>query len=367
MNPLGVIDVAVDACANVFDMTIGGGLSDSAPTPSTIIDEGPQRTLRRYRLPSGPPAGAPVLLVPPLAAPASCFDLRAGCSLAEHLVSLGYRTYVVDYGPIAFADRDLGLEHWIDEVIPKAIAAASDDADGRPLHVIGWCLGGIMALLSIAAQPLPVASVELIASPFDFAQVRAATLLRQLAALTGGRLGTALYRTLGIAPAPLVSLGFRATAIDKLIAKPLTLARHIADRDLLAHIEAIDDYMAHMLAYPGRSFGQLYHRFFRVNDLADGCVELEQGRRVDLAAIRSPVLVVAGESDVLAPPPSVLHVTKLLTGAREVEAHTFPGGHLGVLTGRSARDTTWHVLDEFLIRQDTPRRASSVAARAAAG
>jgi polyhydroxyalkanoate synthase subunit PhaC len=309
-----------------------------------------------------------VLLVPPLAAPASCFDLRGGCSVAEHLISLGYRTYVVDYGPISFADRDLGLEHWVDEVIPKAIAAASEDAGGRPLHVIGWCLGGIMALLTAAAaEPLPVASVALIASPFDFAQVRAATLLRQLAALTGGRLGTALYRTLGIAPAPLVSLGFRATAIDKLIAKPLTLARHIADRDLLAHIEAVDEYMANMLAYPGRSFGQLYHRFFRVNDLADGCVELGEGRIVDLAAIRYPVLVVAGTNDVLAPAPAVLHVTKLLTGAREVEAHTLPGGHLGVLTGRSARDTTWRVLDEFLIRQDTPRRASPVAARAAAG
>ena len=30
--------------------------------------------------------------------------------------------------------------------------------------------------------------------------------------------------------------------------------------------------MAGMHAYPGRTMGQLYHRFFRVNDLADGAL-----------------------------------------------------------------------------------------------
>ena len=32
--------------------------------------------------------------------------------------------------------------------------------------------------------------------------------------------------------------------------------------------------MDRMHAYPGRTFGQLYHRFFRTNDLADGRLAL---------------------------------------------------------------------------------------------
>ena len=71
------------------------------------------------------PRAAPVLLVPPLAAPAICFDLRRGCSLAEHLVHAGRRTYLLEYGDIQFADRDLGLEHWIEDVIPAASARAA--------------------------------------------------------------------------------------------------------------------------------------------------------------------------------------------------------------------------------------------------
>ena len=39
----------------------------------------------------------------------------------------------------------------------------------RPVQLVGWCLGGIMALLALAADPaLPVSRVALVASPFDF-------------------------------------------------------------------------------------------------------------------------------------------------------------------------------------------------------
>ena len=69
-----------------------------------------------------------MLLVPPLAAPPTCFDLRRGCSLVEHLAAGGHRVYVVDYGAIGFGDRDLGLEHWICDVLPPAIRAVCEDA-----------------------------------------------------------------------------------------------------------------------------------------------------------------------------------------------------------------------------------------------
>ena len=148
----------IDAAANLWDMSpLGPGLSDRTPTPSSVIDVGPQRTVHRYKLPRSPSAHSPVLLVPPLAAPARCFDLRRGCSVAEHLISLGYPTYLVDYGSIAFSDRQLGLEHWVEDVIPNAVEAVRADAGGDcQVQVVGWCLGGIMSLLSVAGQDLPV-------------------------------------------------------------------------------------------------------------------------------------------------------------------------------------------------------------------
>src|SRR4051794_14541742 len=122
MNLLAPLESAIDAAANAWDMTpLGGGLADMRPTPSVVIDTGPQRTLHRYRLPRAPRAPSPVWDCPPLAAPANCFDVRRRCSVEEHLISLGYPTYLVAYGPISFSDRQLALEHWVEEVLPATI------------------------------------------------------------------------------------------------------------------------------------------------------------------------------------------------------------------------------------------------------
>ena len=357
--PRASLDDVVNAGANAWDMFLGSGVAEMHPTSAAIVDEGPQRTVKRYLRHGWQPShSTPVLLVPPLAAPAWCFDLRRGCSLAEHLLARGYPSYVVDYGPISFSDRALGLEHWVEEVIPNAIDAVIRDSGRDQIQLVGWCLGGIMALLATAARDLPVKSVAMIASPFDFTQVTMAAPIRRLASLTGGAFGTTLYRLLGGAPAPLVSLGFRVTAFDRYLTRPLVLAQHLHDRDWLAHTQAVDEYMANMLAYPGRTFGQLYHQFFRVNELAGGTLALGDGR-IDLASVRVPVLSVGGTSDVLAPLPAVHHVGSLLPNAPDVRLETAPGGHLGVLTGRSSVRSTWIFLDEFLADYDKRRDAAA--------
>src|SRR5689334_11030387 len=134
--PLGVPSAAsfAAAAANVWSRLSDGRLADLRPMQREIIHDGPQTAVYRYLPLAGTPLmQEPVLLVPPLAAPASCFDLRRGCSYVEHLLTGGRPTYLVDYGSIAFADRRLGLEHWIEKVIPDAVDAASRDS-GQPVH-----------------------------------------------------------------------------------------------------------------------------------------------------------------------------------------------------------------------------------------
>ena len=73
-----------------------------------MVHNSAQNTVSRYEPPDGARSERPaMLLVPPLAAPARCFDLRRGCSVAEHLLLRGHPTYIVDYGPIGFDDRQL--------------------------------------------------------------------------------------------------------------------------------------------------------------------------------------------------------------------------------------------------------------------
>ena len=348
-------DQVVSAANNVAHKVFYGGLADLRTMPRTLIDEGTLREVYHYR----PAAkvqeqGDPVLLVTPLAAPALCFDLRRGCSLVEHFVGAGRPTYLVEYGEVSFKNRALGMEHWIDEVVPTAIREVSAHAGGRPVHVIGWSLGGIFALLSAADGPdLPIASVTVVGSPIDVSLVPMVAPLRPLLNFVNGKGPiTRGYQLLGGAPKPLVKWAFQLSSFQKLVTKPIALASHIDDADFLAQVEAVDRFMDNMIAYPGRTFGQLYHRFVKANALVGGTFELDD-RVISLADIKAPVLVFGGATDGIAPVPAVKAVVPMLTGSREVRFEIVPGGHLGMLTGRAARGSTWRVMDEWISQWST--------------
>ncbi|MFC4602674.1 alpha/beta fold hydrolase [Rhodococcus kronopolitis] len=340
------------AVANVRARISSDGLADLRPTPSEVVDSNADRTVRRFRSTRREATGAPVLLVTPLAATAVAFDLRRGCSIVEYLMETGRDVYVVDYGPVNFADRNRGFEHWVDDVVPDAVRVVSADAGGRRVHLAGWSLGGIFAVYAAAAHPeLPLQSVTPIASPFDLRQVPLFATLRPLDRVFGPYTVAPFYRVLGTIPAPLTSLGFKAASLDKYLTRPFTVLANLDDRDHLEQIEAVGRFMNSMYAYPGRTFGQLYHVVMRSNEFATGHMQIG-GRQVDLAAIDVPVMVVAGSGDVLAPEPAVRHLTDLLGGSPTIRFGAFPGGHLGVLTGRAARDTMWPALAEFLAEHD---------------
>jgi polyhydroxyalkanoate synthase len=90
--------------------------------------------------------------------------------------------------------------------------------------------------------------------------------------------------------------------------------------------------------------------------LRTGTFELDD-RTIDLARIDVPVLVFGGATDGIAPVPAVKALVPLLSGSPDVRFEIVPGGHLGMLTGRAARDTTWRVLDAWLAEWSTPEEA----------
>ncbi|WP_344830726.1 alpha/beta fold hydrolase [Actinocorallia longicatena] len=334
------------AASNTSRKILYGRLADLRSSPADLLDGVREGTVRRYRpardvVPTGPP----VLLVPPPAAGAgAAFDLRRGCSLAEHLVATGRRTYLVDYGQISYADRDLGLEHWVDELLPAAVRRVSEDAGGQPVQLVGWCLGGIFSVLAAAARPgLPIAAIASVGAVADLGRVAPAGALR-----------------------PLVENGRKMLGIDRYLLRPLTVLTNLDNADLLAQIEAVDAFSDRTAAGPGRSAGERYRSFFRDNDLAGGRIVIA-GREVRLADVNVPVLAIAGRSDAVAPWQSVHPLTRTLTGSPRVRFDTAPGGHLGVLTGRAARTTTWARLGKWLdegalehgLRASRPRREAA--------
>ncbi|WP_127479688.1 alpha/beta fold hydrolase [Nocardioides pantholopis] len=336
----------VAAAGNVASLLLNQGLADLRPASHDVIGSGDGHRVLRFRPEDGVPApgpGDPVLLVPPVALPWTCYDLRRGCSLVERLVDTGRPTYAVDLPEVSFRERDLDLAPWLAATV-AAVRTVADDAGGRPVHLVGWSLGGTLALLAAASEPdLPLASLSLLATPTDTAEVPMVAPLRPLP------LHPLLRRTTDLLP------------LGGLLAGPLSVATHLDDREYLAQVEAVARLGEQAASYRGRAWGQLHHRFLPGNALASGTLKVGR-RRVALAKVRVPVLVLAGAEDGIAPVAAVRAVLPHLTGSPEARLEIVPGGHLGMLTGRGARDGTWPVLEEWF--QTAPEPASAPRKRA---
>ena len=341
-------DQVVSAAGNVAHRLVHGGLADLRPMPRTVIDEGTLREVYHYEpAEEAPTRGEPVLLVSPLAAPPLCYDLRRGCSFVEHLVDAGRPTYLVEYGAMSFKDRQLGMEPWVEDVVPTAVRQASAHAGGRPVHLVGWSVGGIFALLAAAADStLPVGSITVLGAPFDVREVPLVAPFRPLLSLTDG-LGPISRVYQAAAPQPLVRWTVQLSAFQKLVTKPLAVACNLDDADYLAQLEAVDRVRAGMAAYPGRTFGQLYHRLLKGNALVEGTFQLGE-RTISVADVRVPVLVFGGANDGIAPIGAVKPLVPLLAGSPDARFEIVPGGHLGMLTGRRARTGTWPLIDSWV-------------------
>ena len=340
---------------NLYTHLLGGGFAELARTPSTVIRDEPHCTVRRYTAVGDPdPTALPVLLVPPLGAPATALDLRQGCSLAEFFVEQNRPTYLVDYGDVSTqVDADLGLENWIENVIPAAVGAVSEDNDGADVQLIGWSLGGIMAVFTQAADnDLPIGGIAGVGSPFDFSKLNLFEPIRIASHLTGGKIAPQLIRVIGGVPGRMNTFGFKFADPLRLVQKPKFVLKNRDRPDVLAQIEAVDALMDTMEAYPGKTVAQMYKSFITKNQIAEGTLKLGD-RTVSLSGVTVPVMNIAGDADeIFGPRDAVYHLAKLVPNAPRVRMETAHGGHMGVLAGSGARDSTWKYLNEFLKEND---------------
>ncbi len=336
--------VVAQAVRNAWALTFGPGIADPPSPEWEILYDEPHRQLRRLST-----EGAPVLLVPPLAVPARCFDFRPGESLAQFLVDHGFATYLIDYGTMTAADRDLGFEDWIDDILPAALMRVSAEHDGGPVHVVSWSLGGHFALLTAADHPeLPIASVTALGTPIDYTANPLIAPFRIASRLTGGREVDMMTGLFGGIPAPLVQASFRAVALQRELTKPMFAMRNLTNTPALARMQSVDRFIGAMPGYPARLYRQVHHRFYLRNELVKGSVQLSADRVIELSKVEVPVLLVGSRADTIAPAATVAHGVRPLVNADVRYVEVGGSSHLGLVASPTAPTTIWPSVVEFL-------------------
>ena len=132
-------------------------------TPHEVVWEQGSARLIDY----GEDDGPVVLCIPSLINRYYILDLYPGHSLVEHLLAQGFRPLVLDWGEPTAREARYDCADYIRHIAAPALHFARTEYD-RPVHLMGYCMGGVFATALAVLDPEAVQSLSLLATPWDF-------------------------------------------------------------------------------------------------------------------------------------------------------------------------------------------------------
>jgi polyhydroxyalkanoate synthase len=309
--------------------------------PPALWSEGTTRLLDY-----GPPGAAPLLVVPSLINRAYVLDLAEDNSFLRFLAGSGIRPLLVDWGSPGEAERRFDLTDYVAGRLEAALEAAVAAA-GAPLAVLGYCMGGTLAVALAQRRRRDVAALLLLAAPWDFhAEAEAqAKLLGSLAEPLA-----AAFAALGEVPVDVLQGLF--AALDPLLALKKfarLAARDPASAEARAFV-ALEDWLNDGVPMALPAAREALGGWYGANLPARGLWKIA-GTAVDPATIDRPALVVVPGQDRIVPPGSARALAAALPRA---ELLAPPLGHIGMVVGGRARRAAWRPIAAWLERQRGP-------------
>ena len=275
--------------------------------------------------------GPPVVFVPSLINPAFVLDLVPGNSLVRHVASQGFRAWLVDWGHPRPQDAGLDLAgHVTDRLLP--LLAKLD----TPPLLIGYCLGGTLALAAAALLDDRVAGLVTIAAPWRFAGYgdRARAEMDDL-----WQRAAPASATMGVLPMEVLQAGFWRLDPARTVAKYAAFAE--MDAAAAATFVALEDWANAGAPLTHAAGREMFEALLRDDRPGRGEWHVG-GRRIDPAALRCPVAEFVSLTD---------RITPAATAAGAGDRFDLAAGHVGMVVGSKARAMLWDPLVGWLAKR----------------
>lgn len=284
-------------------------------------------------------SGPPVIVIPSLINRAYILDLSAKRSFMRHLGAKGFKAYLVDWGAPGPGEAGFGLDDYVAGRLRRLLDVVVD-RDGPPA-LIGYCMGGLLALaLGVICQS-QVSGLALLATPWDFHaptidHARRVDALRAPLAnaidLFGG-LPVDLLQTLfaSIDP-PAIERKFRA--FGKL---PVKGAKA---RDFVA----VEDWLNDGVPLVGKLARECLFDWYVDNRPARGEWRIGEAS-LSPSSFGKPALALIPSRDRIVPPSSALALANALPKG---ETHVFATGHIGMVAGEGAKTNVYRSITKWL-------------------
>lgn len=274
-------------------------------------------------------AGPPVVFVPSIINPSDVLDLMEGRSMLRWLSANGLRPLLLDWGSPKAGDAAMSIdEHVTERLLPLL------DAVGEPSRIVGYCLGGTMALAS--AQLSRTSKVALIATPWRFSgcederRAGLGTLWRHLSPLADAA---------GLIPMDMLQPGFWELNGARSITKYELFGAQEQASPSAELFVALEDWANGGPPITAAAASQLLDRFFCKDEPGNDQWRIG-GETIAPDRLKVPVLSFGASRDRLVP---------LAATATVGERRDLDGGHVGIIIGKTAKQILWKPLRDWLL------------------
>jgi polyhydroxyalkanoate synthase len=313
-------------------------------TPSTVVYRENKLKLLRLLDETGKPRDgrAPVLFVPAPVSRYFIMDLLPGRSFAGYVAASGFDVYIADFGTPSREDRFADLEYYVEGLVRRCVRTVGALTGEPAINVVGYCLGGTLSLLYAALHPDTVKRLVLLTTTVDGDVEGGIPWVAHRLGLAGED-----YDNPRLVPAAEVKSWFEmlAPGSNSTLGRVSDLWERLDDApERLREVRTMASWVDDVVPAPGRLLAELYRKLGPgANGLLKGTVTVGDAA-VDCANVAMPVLSVSAEKDTIAPAEGVDAVRGIVPHA---EILRLPGGHVGIVAGRSAA-TLWKRTVEFL-------------------
>ena len=279
--------------------------------------------------------GRPVVLIPSLINPPFILDLTPDVSLLRWLAAQGLHPYLLDWGSPGPTDRGMDITAHVERLLLPLIAKLPE-----PPVLVGYCLGGTIALAAACATP--VAGLALIAAPWRFDGFGDAA-RAEIAALW--QAAQPACEAIGMVPMEVLQSGFWRLDPARTIAKYEAFAAMAPGSAAARLFVAMEDWANAGAPLSYAAGRQLFEEFIAGNQTGRGAWHVG-GHTADPAALRCPAIDFVSMSDRIVPAASAAD----LPDRRDLGA-----GHVGMIVGRGGRTQLWEPLAHWLSALPRPR------------
>jgi polyhydroxyalkanoate synthase len=290
--------------------------------------------------PAAPAHAPPVLVVPSLINRGYILDLSAERSFLRWLAGQGLRPFLVDWDRPGPEERDFTLTDYIAGRLEGALDAVLAETGQQPA-VIGYCMGGLLALALALRRPDDVSGLALLATPWDFHADTSGQGALAAAALPGL---APLMEAYGELPVDIIQGLFAGLDPQLVLRKFLAFARLDPDSPRAAAFVALEDWLNDGVALSAPVARECLGGWYGDNTPARGTWRVA-GEVIDPRRLALPSLCLIPAQDRIVPPASAQALAGALAGTEILRPRL---GHIGMMVSAGAEDQVWRPLADWL-------------------